>query len=509
MFLTLLLSLSLAGADQSTNRQPEEPPRFLHDDSVQAVAFAPDGQTLASASIDRSIRLWKTSTGELVRTVGQHEGRILALTYSPDGKTLASTSSDLKVHLWNPAEGKLVRTLNGHTDTIQAVAFSPDGKFLATSALDQSVRLWDADTGKVFRVIEYPDDRAPALSFSPDGKDLLVGFTPVPKVRRYSLATGKVTTEWIVHKHGDLTSLAVAGQFVIAGTANGALLRADLTGKLEPEKIGPPSASGCLTLAASPDGKMFLVGGLRGEIDLLETATLKLIRSFDCQTTGFHVLDQRRSDGMAPVRSVGFTLTAGFLVAGNQAGSLRVWRLIDLIPPKVLTASKLTEKEVAEAWEALTNLDPTQGYLALARLGAYPEQALAFFAERLKPAPAIDEKQVRAWIAQLDDDDFNVREKAHLELRAIRKAAEGILRDALSSKKLPNEAARRVEELLEPLSQPRPEGERLRDQRLVLLLQVLGTPEARKLLERLASGSESSPTTLDARAALDRLDRGR
>jgi DNA-binding beta-propeller fold protein YncE len=482
-----------------------EPPRFLHEDSVQAVAWSPDGQSLASASIDRSIRLWKTATGELLRTVGQHEGRILALTFSPDGKTLVSTSSDLKVHLWDPAEGKLVRTLNGHKDTIQAVAFSPDGKYLATSALDQTIRLWDPATGKVFRIIEYPDDRAPALVFSPDGQEVLVGFNPVPKVRAYNVTTGKISQEWIVSKNGDLTSLARAGNFLVAGTASGVVVRIDLARVLEPEKIVTPGAYGCLALAASPDGKLLLVGGSGGEIDLLETATMKAIRSFNYRTNGFHVLDQRPMGGSDRIRSVGFSPTGGFLVAGTGEGFMRVWRLLDLIPPRLLTASQLTDREITDAWEALTNPASEPAYLALARLGAYPTQTLAFIGERLKPAPSVEEKQVRAWIAQLDDDDFAVREKAHLELRAVRKSAEAILRDALASKKLPTEAARRVEELLEPLTHPLPEGERLREQRLILLLQVLGTPEARKLLERLASGAAASPTTRDARAALDRL----
>lgn len=486
--------------------QPDAPPRFVHEDSVFAVAFAPDGQSLASAGIDRVIRLWKTSSGELLRTVGRHEGRILALQFSPDGKLLASTSSDLKVHLWNPQEGKLLRTLDGHSDTIQAVAFSPDGKFVATSALDQTIRLWDAHTGKVFRSIEYPDERAPALVFTPDGQELLVGFNPAPKVRAYSVTSGKSTREWSVQRSGDLTGVAVAGNYLVACTASGALLRADLLTN-QAEKVGTPSSNGALSLAASADGKLLLVGGARGEIDLIETATLKGIRTFDSSTSGFHVLDRpRRGAADVRIRTVGFSPTAEFLVAGNELGYLRVWRTLDLIPKQVFTQSKLTDKELADAWAALANADPALDYVHLARLGAYPEQALPYLAGRFQPAPPVDEKQVRAWIAQLDDDDFAVREKAHQALRGVARAAEPILRGA---KNLPAEAARRVQELLEPLAQAVPEAERLRDQRLVLLLQLLGSPEACKLLDRLATGGATAPLTRDARAALDRLGRSR
>lgn len=492
----LTLLLLLAG-------QVPESPRFLHDDSVQTVAFAPDGQTIASAGIDRSIRLWKSATGELVREVGQHEGRIFALTFSPDGKQLASTSSDLKIHLWDPAAGKLVRTLHGHTDTIQAVAFSPDGTHLATAALDQTVRLWDPATGKVFRVIDYTEDRAPSLAFSADGKRVYVGYNPSPHVRGYDVTTGKEVFNAAVHKNGDLTCVVVAGRYLVVGTASGFLRRFDLEHSTEPGRAGVGGA--CLSLAASADGKLLLVGGSEGGIDLIETATLQSIRSFDCATVGFHVLDRLRERIMTRVRTVAFSTTAAFLVAGDQSGSLRVWRLLDLIPAKTLTASRLTDEELKQAVAGLSANESAEAFLSLARLGHYPEQALPALAARIKPPQATDEKQVRAWIAQLDDDEFEVRDMAHQKLLAIRVEAEAILRAALASKTLPREAARRVDELLEPLTRTSLEGGQLFEQRLVLLLQVLGTAESRKLLETLAAGAAGSTTTRDAKAALTRL----
>jgi len=483
-----------------------EPPRFLHEASVQAVAFAPDGKTIASAGVDRTIRLWKTATGELIRTVGEHEGRVLTLTFSPDGKLLATAGPDLKVYLWDPDAGKVVRTLVGHTDTILAVGFSPDGKLLATASLDQTIRVWDAATGRVVRAIEYPEDRAPALAFSPDGREVYAGLTPSPKVRRYSVETGKPTREWVVHRNGDLTAVAVAGRWVFAGTAGGLVTRFDADNQAPPARVPTPGSDTCLSLAASPDGKLVLVGGGHGGLDLVEAATLQVVRSFGCRTQGFHVLDQQpTAAGQSRVRTVGFSPTTAFLVAGTEEGQLRVWRLTDLLSPKLATASRLTDAEVRAAWAAMSG-QAEPAYQALARLAAYPEQALAFLSERQKPAPPVDAKQVRAWIAQLDDDDFAAREKAHLELRAVRKSAEALLREAHAGGKLPVEAARRVAELLEPLSPDRPDEDQLRDQRVVLLLQVIGTPEARKALEVLATGAATAPATADAKAALRRLD---
>ncbi len=499
--LVMAVTLALGQGPEA----PREAPRFLHEDSVQAMDFSPSGKHLVSAGIDRTIRLWNTATGELVRTIGEHEGRIFALTFSPDGQLLASAGADLKVQLWNPTTGKVVRTLKGHTDTIQALAFNPDGTLLATAALDQTIRLWDPRTGKLVRTLEYPDDRAPALCFGSDGRDLYVGFSPGPQVRRYQVATGKVVRSWPVARNGDLTCLTMAGPFGFAGTASGIVWRFDPENLHPPERVPIPSAEGCLVLTTSPDGKLLLVGGPWGGLDLIEIATLRVIRSFGMRTPGFHVLDQRPRMNVNPrIRSVTFSPTSAFLAAGNQEGYLRLWRLIDLLPPKVLTASRLTPTELQTAWDALTG-DAEPAYQALARLATYPEQTLPLLSRRQKPAVAVDGKQVQDWITQLDDDDFDIREKAHQNLRAIAPTIEATLREVQRDGKLPTEAARRVAELLEPLSPIRPDAERLRDQRVVLLLQLIGSPEAAKFLRTLAAGDRASPTTTDARDALDRL----
>jgi WD40 repeat protein len=121
---------------------------------VSGVAFAPDGQTLASTSHDSTVKLWQVSDGTLLYTLHGHtswvsslEGHtntswVRSLTFAPDGQILASALQDSTVKLWRVADGMLLQTLEEHIETVNSVAFASDGTTLASGSGDGTIRLW-------------------------------------------------------------------------------------------------------------------------------------------------------------------------------------------------------------------------------------------------------------------------------------------------------------------------------------------------------------------------------
>ncbi|KJZ69366.1 hypothetical protein HIM_11248 [Hirsutella minnesotensis 3608] len=160
-----------------------------HVHAVTAVAFSPDGKTLASASRDRTVRLWDAATGAHRQTLEGHGDSVRAVAFSPDRKTFASASLDRTVRLWDAATGAHRQTLEGHGDSVRAVAFSPDRKTFASASLDRTVRLWDAATGAHQQTLEGHGNAVTAVAFSPDGKTL-ASASHDRTVRLWDAATG-------------------------------------------------------------------------------------------------------------------------------------------------------------------------------------------------------------------------------------------------------------------------------------------------------------------------------
>jgi WD40 repeat protein len=139
---TILASGNAAGItlwDISTG----EPRASLGNDSTLSVTFSPDGTLLASGSLNGTVHLWDTATGQEQAALEKHTGAVHAVAFSPDGGILASGGHDGTVCLWNVKTGDRAATIRIAQTQIWSVAFSPDGLLLASGSGDGLIRLWD------------------------------------------------------------------------------------------------------------------------------------------------------------------------------------------------------------------------------------------------------------------------------------------------------------------------------------------------------------------------------
>ena len=122
------------------NRRGPQRISTRHTDLINALAFSPDGNTLASGSADKTIRLHDTDTGEFLHRFEGHEDSITALTYHPGGTYLASGSKDGTIRIWDPSNKKRLYIYKEHTDEVTALAFSLDS-MLASGSRDGTILL--------------------------------------------------------------------------------------------------------------------------------------------------------------------------------------------------------------------------------------------------------------------------------------------------------------------------------------------------------------------------------
>ena len=118
-----------------------------HSDGVWSVAFSPDSTWLASASSDRTVKIWDASSGACLQTLEGHSSDVMSVAFSSDSTWLASASWDRTVKIWDVSSGAYLQTLEGHSSDVNSVAFSPDSTQLASASDDRTVKIWDASSG--------------------------------------------------------------------------------------------------------------------------------------------------------------------------------------------------------------------------------------------------------------------------------------------------------------------------------------------------------------------------
>jgi WD40 repeat protein len=198
-------------------------PRYTlsgHSSLIDAVAFSPDGRTLASGSWDHTIKMWNLETTEVIHTLCGHSGWIKSVVMRADGQSLASASADKTIKLWHLQTASVQTTLSGHASAVHCVVISPDGQTLASSSADQTIRIWNWDSGDVKLTLDGHLDAVTSLTFSPSGQILISGSAD-KTIKLWNLSRG--TLLHTLNGHSDtVNSVAIntQGNLLISGSAD-------------------------------------------------------------------------------------------------------------------------------------------------------------------------------------------------------------------------------------------------------------------------------------------------
>ncbi|KAL7948846.1 quinon protein alcohol dehydrogenase-like superfamily [Trichoderma barbatum] len=289
-----------------------------HRGFVNSVVFSPNSQLLASASNDRTIRVWDTNSGACLQTLHGHNDTISSVTFSPNGRQLASGSSDTTVKMWDINSGACLQTLKHFNFSINSIAFSSDNQLLAVVPGFTKVEVWDANLGACLQTLE---SHIISVTFSPKGQ-LLASCSTDGTVSIWDAKLGtrlqKLDNNGPVTRNNSVESrLGVANS--AAFSPNGQLLASGFYNSIV--KVWDVNANTCLhileghnkavlSVAFSPNCQWLASGSVDKTIKIWD------IHSGTClQTLNSHDV----------VNSVTFSPNRRWLASGSNDKALRVW----------------------------------------------------------------------------------------------------------------------------------------------------------------------------------------
>ncbi|MFE7860045.1 AAA family ATPase [Streptomyces sp. NPDC057403] len=265
-----------------------------HTSWVSSAVFSPDGHTLASASDDGTVRLYDIRDPHHPKPLGApltgDDGTIYLIAFSPDGRTLATANEDHTVRLWDMASGRprSLTTLTGHSAAVRSLAFSPDGHTVAAGGDDDAVMLWDV------RDRHHPQRTGPVLTghtgtvhsvaFSPDGRTLASGSVD-DTVRLWDVsapARARALGSPLTGHTGPVWSVAFNhdGTMLAAASADSTASLWNVSDPAYPSQVGEPlagSSGEMYALGFSPDGKALATGSGDSKVRLWSIPTSDLI----------------------------------------------------------------------------------------------------------------------------------------------------------------------------------------------------------------------------------------
>lgn len=472
-------------------------------DVIWKVRFSPDGKWLAYVPMDDTVRLWDTKARKEVRRITVASYGWFLAAFSRDGKVLATKSTAFGFVLWDTETGKERKRFDDRKTSGEFIGFSPVADLMASQA-GRDLVLWDLANDRELRRLK--DVHGAALS--PDGHT----FAGFPSDRGFAFRDGRIVlcdiaTGKIRHTlekgQGASSPLAFAPDgWTLASAGGGQYKKDDLnpvdpavilwecfTGKERLRLDGHPGQ--VESVAFSPDGRL-LASTTWHDADVIrvwDAAGGKLL----CRLDGHR----------GRVTSVAFAPDGKVLASASADTTVLLWDVAACIAGKGRRVEKRSPEQLTALAADLGSDDAAKAFRAIIALADHPEPVVGIVQKRLESAAA-EEGRISRLVADLDAEEFAVREKATVELARLDQAAEMALREAEAN--APSaEVRRRTKALLAKLKRSAIPSHVLVAVRSVEILERAATPDARRLLKQLTAGAPDARLTREAKAALERL----
>ncbi|MFI5531898.1 trypsin-like peptidase domain-containing protein [Kitasatospora sp. NPDC051853] len=279
--------------------------------SVRAMAFSPDGTTLATGtSVGRTqenVQLWDARRGVLRLRLRVSDVNDLA--FSPDGRLLATADETGAARLWDAATGALLTILARPAAGVRALAFSPDGTILATGELDGTVRLTDVATASLLAELPVQQGSVDDVTFSPDGRTLATSDDQMA-VHLWDVPSRSFSRDLKEAGLGPLT-FSPDGSILATGTGSDRVALWDTSSWTVRSELTGSRSNQPGSLVFSPDGRALAIGGIDGNVRLWDSdsGTLRTV------LTG----------GQNSVSSLAFSPDGQVLASGGENWTVRLW----------------------------------------------------------------------------------------------------------------------------------------------------------------------------------------